>query len=207
MPAEFCPSKLFRLLSVVSFSAVTFLALINGGFAGQPRVLRELTAQESEQLPPAPRQSTGVKCRYLVLPFLSVRCPCSQAHEPALTALSKEFSRKGFCFLGVNSNADETSAEFEKHFIHEARLPFPMIEDRDQRLANLFGAFKTPHVFVVSSEANGPRKIFFAGGVDDSRVEGSAKHEYLRSALLALEQGAEIDEPEPRSLGCQIRRK
>ena len=134
--------------------------------------------------------------------FLSAKCPCSASHESGIIALHREFSMKGFQFLGVHSNADESSELTRAHF-SALNLPFPVLEDRDSKLADEFHAYKTPHAFLL--DRNG--KILFQGGIDDSHLASEAKHHYLRDALLAVSNHQIPDPSEVRALGCVIKRK
>ncbi len=136
-----------------------------------------------------------------VVVFLSAKCPCSASHEVALKNLYREFQVQGFTFTGVHSNADEDEALTVTHF-KEAGLPFPILQDADQKLANAFGAFKTPHVFVVSPAG----AILYQGGVDETHIAALAKKPYLKNALVAVAQGHEPDPKEVRVLGCAIKR-
>lgn len=134
-----------------------------------------------------------------VLVFLSSKCPCSKSHEPVLNRLAAEFP--GFRFLGVHSNADEAVADARAHF-EKSGLSFPVLRDEGARLANRFGATKTPHAFVLDRDGN--RK--FSGGVDDSHLAEAAQVPYLKLALEAVSAGREPERAEVRALGCAIRR-
>ncbi len=136
-----------------------------------------------------------------VLLFLSARCPCSDGHIPAVRELAHTFGKKGFAFIGINSNANESFDEAKDYF-NKKELPFPVIKDELSRIANHFEAFKTPHVYVVNSSG----KIVFQGGVDDSRVYEKAKKHYLKEALTAIQLGEEPPEKSVRVMGCEIQR-
>ena len=135
-----------------------------------------------------------------VVAFLSARCPCSASHEPSLAALSKEFGKEAR-FVGIHSNADESEQESSEHFKKSA-LPFPVIQDPGAKLANQFGAVKTPHVFVLAKNGD----ILFQGGMDNSHDAARASHEYLKAALEDLRAGRTPQTTLARSIGCAIRR-
>lgn len=141
--------------------------------------------------------------KYTVVAFLSARCPCSNSHEPTLAALAREYGKgpKSARFIGVHSNTDETVDESIAHF-QKAGFDFPVIQDTGARLANAFGALKTPHVYVIGPGS----KIEYQGGVDDSHDAPQASKHYLKDALEALRAGRTPDVTLSRSLGCSIRR-
>jgi peroxiredoxin len=137
-----------------------------------------------------------------VLVFLSAKCPCSASHEQDLRALSTEFSKKGFQFIGVHSNTDESFEVTRSHF-KGAKLPFPILEDSTQSLAEAFRAYKTPHAFVLDPRG----ELVYQGGVDDSHMAPEAKRHFLKDALIALTEGKKPNPAEARALGCVIKRK
>ena len=135
----------------------------------------------------------------LVVVFLSARCPCSQSHVDALRSLAGRFP--GYAFVGVHSNSDEPLSEAERVF-EKAHLPFPLIEDQDAKLANRFSALKTPHAYVLNSLG----EVVYRGGVSSSRDYSRARKKYLEEALLDLQAGQKVRNPETRTLGCVIKR-
>lgn len=136
-----------------------------------------------------------------VVVFLSSECPCSAAHEPVLKRLYSEFSSRGIGFIGLHANQDESPEEARKHF-EAADLPFPVMADVKARLADHFGALKTPHAFVVSPSG----EVLFSGGVDDSKDPAKAKQFYLADALRAISEGRAPEKKTARALGCVIKR-
>ncbi len=136
-----------------------------------------------------------------VVVFVSAKCPCSASHELALKSLHQEFSPKGFAFVGIHSNSDESPDLTRAHFT-ESAFPFPVIEDREAALANAFGALKTPHAFVISPAG----EVLFQGGVDDSHVAAEAKIPHLKNAMISILGGRKPDPNRVRALGCVIKR-
>jgi hypothetical protein len=130
---------------------------------------------------------------------LSAKCPCSRSHEESLGALSKEFS--GFQFVAVQSNTDEDETVSAFHF-QQSGLPFPVIRDVQARIANQFGALKTPHAFIVGPQG----QCWFNGGVDDTKDASKATKFFLKTALSDLVAGREPKEKNVRTLGCVIKR-
>jgi peroxiredoxin len=139
--------------------------------------------------------------RATVVLFLSSRCPCSASHEERIKELYNEFSPKGFRFIGIHSNQDESPSSARAHF-EKAGLPFPVLQDSGAKIANALGALKTPHAYVLSPKG----EILFQGGVDDSHIARDAKKFYLKTALSQIEQGQKPDPAEVRVLGCVIER-
>jgi hypothetical protein len=136
-----------------------------------------------------------------VIAFLSSRCPCSNSHIPVLNQLNGEFSEAGFKFIGVHSNANEEFEEASQYF-KSSKLQFSVIEDQDSKIADQLGAYKTPHIFVISPKL----EILYQGGIDDSKLAETAKRPFLKNALTAIKNGQEPPEKRARALGCEIQR-
>lgn len=130
-----------------------------------------------------------------VVLFMSAKCPCSNAHVPALKKLAAEFP--DFSFVAIHSNSDESLESAKAYF---RSFPFPVIQDEKCKLADELKALKTPHAFVIGPDD----KILYKGGVTSSS-SGEGKP-YLRDALADLEAGKEVRVPVGRTIGCVIAR-
>jgi hypothetical protein len=135
-----------------------------------------------------------------IVVFLSATCPCSDSHIPYLKKLKAEFPK--FNYIGIHSNMDEDEKE-TKNYFNKVNLPFEVIQDTDVKLADSFGANKTPHAFIISKE----NKILYEGGVTSSAKAHEASHFHLRDALTDLTAGRKIKTKEVRTLGCMISRE
>lgn len=134
-----------------------------------------------------------------IIVFLSTRCPCSNSHIPILKALAAEFSQ--YQFIGIHSNRYEDGTEAKAYF-SEKKLPFPVLADKGQLLANELGATRTPHTYLIDQDGN----KLYRGAVTNSSNAAKASENHLRAALLAHSDGREIERKEARPLGCEIDR-
>jgi peroxiredoxin len=98
----------------------------------------------------------------VVVVFLGTQCPINNAYLPTLTGLHKEYAGKGVQFLAVNANRQDNPKQVAEHARKRA-LPFPVLKDTTQAVADLFGARRTPEVFVL----DGQRKVRYQGRIDD----------------------------------------
>jgi hypothetical protein len=130
--------------------------------------------------------------------FLSAVCPCSNSHLTELKNLVNEYPN--VVLIGVHSNVDEDLAKSEAYFAAHS-LNFPVVQDKDNALADQLGAFKTPHAFVVSGG-----KIVYRGGVSDHQTFAPDARKYLREALEDLKQNRPVKTATARTLGCAIPR-
>jgi len=124
-----------------------------------------------------------------VLVFLSARCPyVAQARQP-LAELARQHGA-AFSFVGVNANQNEPADEVKSDAA--ANFPFPMLRDEGSKVADLYGAERTPEVFVVDAAG----KLRYHGGVAE-----------LGPALAELGAGKPISKAEAKAFGCTIKRK
>jgi peroxiredoxin len=130
--------------------------------------------------------------------FLSAKCPCSLSHLTELKNLAQDYPE--IQIVGVHSNNDEDHVLAESYFkIHG--LTFPVIQDKNNALADQFGALKTPHAFII---ANG--KVVYRGGVSDRQTFEPDARKYLREAMEDLKQKRPVKTSNTRTLGCAIPR-
>lgn len=140
-----------------------------------------------------------LEAKSLVITFVSATCPCSNSHKSELADLARRYP--AFKFVAIHSNTEEDVANARIYF-KGAALPFPVLSDGDQKMANIFKAAKTPHSFVV----DGKGQIVYQGGVSNSNDFVDADRKYLREALEDLSQGRVVRTPQARAIGCAISR-
>src|SRR5688572_24425631 len=97
----------------------------------------------------------------LVVYFLGTECPIAKLYGPRVQKLADQFGPRGVAFVGVSSNVQDSLAELAAHArTHE--ISFPILKDLGNKVADKFGATRTPQVFVLDRE----RKVRYAGRVD-----------------------------------------
>jgi peroxiredoxin len=141
----------------------------------------------------------------VVVVFLGTQCPINNAYLPRLAELHKRFDEKGVQFFAVNSNQHDTAEAIAAH-AKEHAVPFPVLRDAEQKLADQFGAQRTPEAFVL----DGKRKIAYQGRIDDQHGVGFQKpqpmsHD-LADAITAVLDGKKVNQPVTSVAGCYITR-
>ncbi|MYA71385.1 redoxin domain-containing protein [Candidatus Poribacteria bacterium] len=136
-----------------------------------------------------------------VVLFLATQCPVATDYTARIVNLVKAYDAKKVQFIGINSNKQEKIAEIlaysKKH-----GFEFPVLKDRENKIADYFGARRTPEVFLLDAK----RVLRYAGAIDNSRKEPT-KH-YLKDALDLVIAGKDIPKPskKTRAIGCTIKR-
>ena len=141
----------------------------------------------------------------VVVVFLSADCPLSKLYAPRLLELEREFGPRGVAFAGIFPNASDTSAAI-KRFGQEHRIGFPLLRDDGARIADRFGATRTPEAFALDKE----RTVRYRGRIDDQNDVTTHRPQPTRRDLaLALEDllaGRLVSTPAATASGCFIGR-
>jgi peroxiredoxin len=146
---------------------------------GQARTLESFTKAKGK----------GNAMKGAVVLFLSCRCPyVAQAHAP-LAELYKQYGDK-VSFVGLNANQNEKVDDIKVDAAQS--FAFPMLRDEGSKVADLYGAQRTPEAFVVDPSG----VVRYHGGVAD-----------LGPALAQLVVGSPIAKTESKAFGCTIKRK
>jgi peroxiredoxin len=143
-----------------------------------------------------------------VVIFSCNHCPYVRAWEDRMVAIQGDYASKGVHLIAINSNDAEHYPEdnFEnmKARAKDKHFSFPYLRDEDQTVAKLYGAQRTPEVFVFDRDS----KLRYHGAIDDNYDDPSAvKRHYLRNALDALVGKTKPPVPETQPVGCTIKWK
>ncbi|MCA9122102.1 MAG: redoxin domain-containing protein [Planctomycetaceae bacterium] len=141
----------------------------------------------------------------LVVTFLGTECPLVKLYSQRLQAMATEFSGQGVAFVGINPNQQDSLTELG-HFAKAHEISFPLLKDPGNRVADQFGATRTPEVFVYDKS----RQLRYHGRIDDQYTYGiqrpKVEHEYLREAIDALLTQKQVKIAETETIGCLIGR-
>ena len=143
--------------------------------------------------------------KLVVVAFLGTECPLARLYAPRLAELAQRYESRGVKFLGVDSNRQDSLTEI----LHAARtlgISFPLLKDVGNRVADQFGAERTPEVFVLDAE----RHVRYRGRIDDQYEVGiqrsAARRNDLALALDELLRGREVTVSKTIAPGCLIGR-
>src|SRR6266436_1080298 len=136
-----------------------------------------------------------------VLIFIATRCPVSNGYNQRMQALARDYQARGINVIGINSNVTEPASEVKSHAA-EKHLTFTILKDDGNKIADRFGASKTPEAYVL--DAN--NKLVYHGRIDNSlKVEGVTAND-LRDALNELLAGKQVSKTGGAAFGCTIKR-
>lgn len=98
----------------------------------------------------------------VVLVFLGTDCPISNLYLPSLLEMEKKYRGQGVQFLAVYPNESEDLDTVAAH-AHDRDVPFPVLKDFGQALADEVGVTRVPTVAVL----DGDFTLRYRGRVDD----------------------------------------
>jgi peroxiredoxin len=137
----------------------------------------------------------------VVLMFIATQCPVSNAYNERMVALERDYAEKGFVFIGINSNKQESVEEIKEHAAKHG-FRFPILKDHKNVIADKLQASVTPEIFVL----NGSLEVLYHGGIDDSQREARVTVKSLRVALDEILAGKPVTSPTSKAFGCTIKR-
>jgi thioredoxin-related protein len=144
----------------------------------------------------------------LLVIFSCNTCPYVIASEERyleVSQLARE-NKVGMMLLNANEaqRGDVDSLNEMKTHAEKYRYDFPYVIDQNSSMADLFGASKTPHVFLFDKNET----LVYRGAIDDSVMDaGKVTQKYLANAMSAMVQGQPIAIDSTKSIGCSIKRK
>ena len=142
------------------------------------------------------------KNKAVAVVFIATKCPVSNAYNTRMAALGKEYAAKGVLLVGVNSNKTEPAAEVKEH-AEKHGFTFPVLKDDGNKIADAYGAAKTPEVYVLSPKGD----LLYHGRIDESQDDArNVRSPDLRNALEAVLSGKPVPTAETKAFGCTIKR-
>jgi peroxiredoxin/mono/diheme cytochrome c family protein len=142
----------------------------------------------------------------IVVVFLSTECPLSNLFLSVLADLHKEYKSKSVAFIGINSNSQDSLERVAAH-ARQHEVPFPIVKDAGNKVADQFGADRTPEAFVL----DGSGKVLYQGRIDDQFGIGYARpgkptRRDLAEALGEVLAGKPVSVARTKVDGCRIGR-
>lgn len=158
--------------------------------------------------------STIKNIKGLIVVFTCNSCPFARAYEARINELHKEFAPQGYPVIAINANdADQKPADTYEQMKKRAKehdFTFPYLHDPDQQMAKVFGATRTPHVFILQNKTGGDFYLRYKGAIDDNAyAPEDVKEQYAAQAVQLLLKGNRIprEKTHTKAIGCSIKWK
>ncbi len=144
-----------------------------------------------------------------IIVFMCNHCPYVIHLLPNLVEFAKEYIKKGFNIIGINSNDIESYPEDSPdkmiEYISKYQIPFSYLFDETQAVAHKYDAACTPDIYVYNEKD----ELVYHGRYDGSRPsnEVPVSGNELRKVLDYLLENQPFDFPQLPSIGCSIKWK
>lgn len=141
------------------------------------------------------------KSDVIFLFWISKNCPISLAYDDYYNQLFEAFRGKNVTMIGINSNNNETMDEMKAH-AQEHGFKFAIVRDPGARVADAYGAQRTPEVRVLNTNLI----LKYKGALTNNQNPARANVHHARNAVSALLAGRNPDPAEVDAFGCTIKR-
>jgi thioredoxin-related protein len=144
----------------------------------------------------------------LLVMFSCNTCPIVKRYQSRTNELCQYAMDKKFGVILLNSNEayrdNGDSYDDSKNYGKTNNYTWHYVMDENSKMADAFGANRTPEIFLFNSEA----KLVYHGAIDDNSesVDGVTR-KHAQIAIDELVAGKDIATKETRSVGCSIKRK
>jgi thioredoxin-related protein len=134
-------------------------------------------------------------------------CPYVIKNQERTNQINEYALKNNVGVIVVNSNeaqrSEADSYKAMKEYAEKQGYKWYYVVDKNSKVANAFGATKTPEVFLF--DASG--KLVYKGAIDDNPSDANnVKREHLKEAINEVISGKAVSIKESRSVGCTIKR-
>ena len=135
-----------------------------------------------------------------VVIFLSAQCPVVKGYIERINAVAADYKAKGITFIGINSNSTEdlkwVKSDADQNF------KFPVLIDKDNKLADKLGATVTPETYYVDAK----NTLLYHGAIDNDKSGKAITETYLRTAFDESLAGKKVANTRKLAFGCSIKK-
>lgn len=143
--------------------------------------------------------------------FTCNHCPYAKKYEDRIIALDKMFKSKGYPVIAINPNdatvqPQDGFAEMQTR-AKEKGFTFPYLVDEGHKIYPIYGATKTPHVYILKKE-NGKNIVKYIGAIDNNYENPNDVSEfYVQDAVNQLLKNEAVKTEKTVAIGCTIKVK
>lgn len=190
------------MLPALALLAATSYAPLPIG-AGLPKADNKLKDYSGKEL----TLKSAMKENGLLVMFSCNTCPVVINNQSRTNEICQYALTKNVGVVLLNSNeANRSSSESLKamqDYANAQNYNWFYAEDKNNVLADAFGASRTPECFLFNKEG----KLVYHGAIDDNPSDaGSVSRHHLKEAINESTAGKEVSVKTSKSVGCGIKR-
>ncbi|HEX8506688.1 MAG TPA: thioredoxin family protein [Hymenobacter sp.] len=143
---------------------------------------------------------------YIVV-FTCNTCPYAKAYESRIIDLNQKYAPKGYPVVAINPN-DPAVAPGDSYAAMQAKkYAFPYLLDETQQVAKMYGATRTPHLYVLTRKG-ADFVVSYIGAIDDNSEDPKlVKTKYVENAMAEIMAGKSPSTTTTKAIGCTIKWK
>ncbi len=143
--------------------------------------------------------------------FTCNHCPYAKLYEQRIINLHKKYAAEGYPVIAINPNDPEKQPDdsYENMIKRskEKSYPFVYLFDDTQNTAKVFGATRTPHVYLLN-KVQDKYQVAYIGAIDDNPQSAEdVETLYVENAISALKKGKKVAMSSTKAIGCTIKWK
>jgi peroxiredoxin len=150
--------------------------------------------------------------KVVVLEWFNPGCPFVRASHTtgSLKGLAEKHASAGVVWLAINSGGpgkQGAGVDANRAGVAQFGMQHPVLIDESGKVGQLYGAERTPHMFVINPEG----VLVYRGAIDNSpdgegqSPEGGKLVNYVDGAISAIQSGAKIAPAETKAYGCTVK--
>lgn len=150
------------------------------------------------------------KGKTVVLEWFNPGCPFVKASHTEGSLKGMAMKHKDVVWLAINSGGPGKQGhgvDPNRAAAQQFQLGHPVLVDADGVVGKLYGAQRTPHMFVIDPAG----KLVYRGAVDNSpdgagkSPKGGALVNYVENALTAIQSSRAVEPAETAPYGCSVK--
>ncbi len=144
---------------------------------------------------------------YIVV-FTCNTCPFSVKYEDRINEMHQKYADAGYPVIAINPNdpSIKTGDSYDAMKIRaeEKGFDFPYVFDEGQKVFPVYGATKTPHVYILDQDMI----VKYIGAIDDNPGDAEmVDMNYVDNAIASIQKGVNPDPASTKAIGCSIKYK
>lgn len=143
----------------------------------------------------------------LLVMFSCNTCPVVGKYQSRTLEIARHAIANNIGVILLNSNegtrSDGESMADMQDYAKEQEYDFSYVLDASSNMADLFGATRTPELFLFNKD----NTLVYHGAIDDNANDAAkVTRQHAREAINELANGKDISTKQTRSVGCTIKR-
>lgn len=196
-----------KLLMIIALAALTSGVFAQGYIPGDRAMSFRLENIDGNMVSP----DDYPDAKGFIVIFTCNHCPYSVAYEDRIIELDKKYAPLGYPVIAINPNDPEIQPEDSKEKMkvraREKGFTFPYLFDEGQKVYPVYGATRTPHVFLLNREKE-ELIVRYIGAIDNNYSDPDAVTErYVENAIGMLMRGRTPEPSITKAIGCSIKKK